>query len=119
MTIMAVDNHHSRLLQLVECLKAVFPEENIVDFTDPLLAVQYSFLNTVDVLFSDIPMNGMDGIMLTEGVRQKNNDVQVFLLAESEMYKEEAEEYEVSGYLLRPVTVETIKKWWYRFGKKN
>lgn len=77
MTILAVDNNRDRLLASRTCLQYMFPGASVIVFTDPLLAVQYSFRNPIDILFTEREMRGMDGVTLSEGVRQRNGRAKI------------------------------------------
>ncbi len=109
MTILAVDNNQDQLDQLVEHLAKIYEGETIVAFTDPLMAVKYSFNNSVNMVFTDVAMRGMDGSTLVKGISTCNKGIKTFFLIRSEEEVVYAKQVKASGCLLKPITEEGIR----------
>lgn len=109
MTILAVDNRADRLDELVRCLREVFPAEEIVDFTDPGLAVQHSFRTGVDLVFAGADMRRLDGVQVAQGVQFFRPQARAFLVADAAARPKPSGPGEISGRLTYPVTPEAIR----------
>lgn len=62
--------------------------------------------NSVDAIFLDIEMEGMDGIQAGRKIREKDKDVIIVYLTGYKDYALEAFEIESFNYLIKPVTKE-------------
>lgn len=81
-------------------------------FYDGYTACQYLKKNQVDLVISDIKMPVMDGIELAKWLHEQNRKEKVIFISgyKDFEYAQQAMEYGVSFYLLKPVTYRNIKK---------
>lgn len=84
MKILTVSNSINVLSELNERLTKVFPESEVIEETDPLMAGKYSFNNAVDIVFTDFNMKRMTGLQLIQFIRHKQSGVLTYLLGRSE-----------------------------------
>lgn len=80
MTILAVSNSRHILAALGRILERLFPDAQVIDMTDPLMAGKYAFHNKVELLLADAEMKRMDGVQLIRFVRQEQPSVRAYLL---------------------------------------
>ena len=110
MTILAVDTHPEGLSELVGNLREVFPEEEIVDFNVPALAVQHSFRAEVNLVFTRVDMKRLGGLQVAQGVRFYCPQAKVFLVTDEKTPKSVFRQREISGCLPCPVTADAIRR---------
>lgn len=111
MQMIVVDTNKHSLSALVTCLKRAYPANEITAFSDPMSAVKFGFNNKVDLLFTEIPMRGVDGFQLVRLIRKYNADMAVCFVTETPDYAGEALELQAEGYLQKPITTEKLKNW--------
>lgn len=81
-------------------------------FYDGYTAWQYLQQNEVDLIISDIKMPVMDGISLAKWLYEQNRREKIIFISgyKDFEYAQQAMEYGVSFYLLKPVTYREIRK---------
>ncbi len=112
MIILAVDPDTAALERLSACLRAVYPDSEIVTFSDPLLAVKYGYNHSIDVLFAEIEMKGMGGFdiaRLIRNSRKGETPVSVNFVTSTEEYRTDALRFLADGYLRKPVDEDAIR----------
>lgn len=109
MQIIAVDTSRRSLSLLVKCLKAVYPQSTITPFTDPMGAVKFGFNHKIDLVFTEIPMRGVDGFTLARLIEKHNEAMTVYFVTETMNYVNEALQMDVGGYLCKSITVEKLQ----------
>lgn len=70
-------------------------------FNDPLKAIQWLASNPTDLILLDIEMPGLNGL---EMLRSLPRQPHVIIITSKEQYAIEAFDYDVTAYLLKPVT---------------
>lgn len=110
MEIMAVDNQCDRLEELAACLRTAFPEAEIVTFTEPGLAVQYTFKKHVDLVFAERYMRRLDGIQVAEGIHFFCPEAMIYLVYGEGTRPREIKQKAVTGYFIRPLSAGDIQK---------
>ena len=112
MLIFAIDDEPIALMVLHRAIAEAAPGADIVDFalgTDALKAVLDDGMRP-DVMFSDIRMPELDGLTLAAQVRAASPVTKlVFITAYSE-YAYDAIQLRTSGYVLKPVDAESIRR---------
>jgi two-component system, LytTR family, response regulator len=71
----------------------------------------------VDLVFLDVEMPGMSGIQMMEHLR--GNDVQVILVTSKEQYAAKAFDFDVTDYIVKPITEERFLKAVLKAKKKH
>lgn len=112
MRIIAVDNHINDLERLGECLANVYSgKDEILKFTDPLMAAKYGMNNDVDIVYTEVDMRGIDGFALVELLKKHNPNMKSNIVTADNRYKNEAFQKNTSGYLVKPIAIEDVKKY--------
>lgn len=111
MKIIAVDPNPEKLMRLsAEIRKSTPPGSSVECFCDPLYAYQYSFYHPVDALYAVARMGRLTGLELAENMRSRYPALRVFILWHNDAFRQEAEQLEVDGYFITPVTADALKK---------
>ncbi len=107
--IMLVQNSKRDLKKLEECVRAVFPDDEIVSFRDQNSAVEYADSHKVDICYADVKFKNEAGIFPVEELKMRNQDMRINLLSERPDYAVYAWKLHVNDYILKPVTVDAIR----------
>ena len=111
MTILAVDNENLMLNRLCRHIKQIKPDSLVVSFKNPADALAYMENHTVDVVFLEIMLRKMMGIELARQMQQINPHVNIIFTSSYSNYMYEAmSEIRCSGFIVKPVTTEKIKR---------
>lgn len=110
MQILAVDDEVIMLDALVNAIKASPDVTGIAEFTSCSEALQWAIANPVDVAFLDINMRGMGGLTLAERIMEVRPQCKIVFCTGYSEYAVEAFQIHVSGYLLKPITVQSVQK---------
>lgn len=110
MKILTVGNHITLLKELGKELSEIFPEDEIIQETDALMAGKYAFNHEVDVVFAEVDMKRMNGLQLIQFVRHEHPDVKSYLIGTD---KELSESFlivseDVTGVLTYPFAEHAI-----------
>lgn len=84
MKILTVSNNLKLLADLRARLTEVFPDAEVIEQTDPLMACKYSFNNCVDAAFADVNMKRMTGLQLIQFIRGEHTDALTYLVGTEE-----------------------------------
>lgn len=111
MTILAVDNENLMLNRLCRHITQIKPDSLVVSFKNPADALAYMENHTVDVVFLEIMLQKMMGIELARQMQQINPHVNIIFTSSYSNYMYEAmSEIRCSGFIVKPVTTEKIKR---------
>ena len=111
MTILAVDNENLMLNRLCRHIKQIKPDSLVVSFKNPADALAYMENHTVDVVFLEMMLQKMMGIELARQMQQINPHVNIIFTSSYSNYIYEAmSEIRCSGFIVKPVTTEKIKR---------
>ena len=111
MTILAVDNENLVLNRLCRHIKQIKPDSLVVSFKNPADALAYMENHTVDVVFLEMMLQKMMGIELARQMQQINPHVNIIFTSSYSNYMYEAmSEIRCSGFIVKPVTTEKIKR---------
>jgi DNA-binding NarL/FixJ family response regulator len=105
----AVDNDPTRLAQLSELLKSVFPNCAVTEFTDPLLSAKYIQNNEVDAVLAETAMRPADGPTLKKVILTNKPDLKVVLLTDHPLRRATDTADAAGSILQRPVTAEKLR----------
>lgn len=110
MTILAVDDEIGALTALKQKIEATVPDAQLVTFTSPEDALQYANESPCDIAFLDIDMPRINGIDLAKILKMKNSKINIIFITAYDQYGVDAFALYASGYLLKPICSEDIKK---------
>ena len=111
MTILAVDNENLMLNRLCRHIKQIKPDSLVVSFKNPADALAYMENHTVDVVFLEMMLQKMMGTELARQMQQINPHVNIIFTSSYSNYMYEAmSEIRCSGFIVKPVTTEKIKR---------
>ncbi|SFM46591.1 Two-component response regulator, SAPR family, consists of REC, wHTH and BTAD domains [Gracilibacillus orientalis] len=85
--------------------------------TEPL--IHEHMLKDIDIVFSDIEMLEMNGLELAEKILEYNPSIHIVFVTAHNQYAIEAFEMNALDYLLKPVTVDRLKKTIQRINTTN
>ena len=109
MRILAVDDERLGLEILVETIKAVEPDAEVVSFRSPLKALEYAENNDFYIAFLDIMMPKMTGIELAQKIKIIKPKAYIVFATGFDEYMGAAFNIHANGYVQKPVTPEKVK----------
>ena len=110
MNIIAVDDEKLSLEALVSCIKENLPNETVNAFRRTTDAEVFVGRNGCDIAFLDIEMRDVNGIELAKNIQKINSKVNIVFVTGYGDYTGEAFSIFASAYIMKPVTVEKVKK---------
>ena len=110
MRIIAVDDEKIALDSLSSAIKAIVTEDEVVSFRYPEDALEYAKENFCDIAFLDIEMAGISGVELAEELKKYNSEINIVFCTGYGNYRDAAFELHASGYLMKPITPEKVKR---------
>ncbi len=110
MKILLVDDENLQLLRLESTLKKIMPDEEYFSYTNPKKAYEETVNEKIDIAFLDIEMPLISGINLAKKLKKINPLVNIIFVTAFDNYALDAYKLHASGYVLKPVSVEKIKK---------
>ena len=111
MRIFAVDDEKSALRVLHNAIAQAAPQAEIMDFSlgvDALAAMEEG-QEYPDVIFTDIRMPQLDGLALAASIKTVSHKTKVVFVTAFSDYAYEAIQLRASGYVMKPVTAESIR----------
>ena len=110
MRIIAVDDEKIALESLASAIKAIVTDDEVVSFRYAEDALEYARENVCDIAFLDIEMVGMSGVELAEELKKYNSEINIVFCTGYGNYRDAAFELHASGYLMKPITPEKVKR---------
>lgn len=110
MRILLVDDEELQLLRLVNTVKSVLKDEEILSFSNPDKALEEAKKNRIDLAFLDIEMPHLNGIQLAKKLKVIHPQTKVIFVTAYDNYAYDAFKVHASGYVTKPVNVDKIKK---------
>jgi DNA-binding LytR/AlgR family response regulator len=102
-TVIAIDDEPLALQLIVDYIQKTPDLMLVGQFENPLEAAQYIARNTIDIVFTDIQMSGLNGVEFTRSM--VNGPVVIFTTAFAK-YAIEGFKLDIADYLLKPFTYE-------------
>ena len=109
MIAIAVDDEALMLGALVAALEASPDITDVTKFSDCEAALDFVRNNPLDVAFLDINMRGMGGLSLAEKIIAVRPRCKIVFCTGYEEYAIPAFKLHVSGYLIKPISVEDVQ----------
>lgn len=120
MNFIAVDDEPLALRDLKEVLMETVDGCACMGFCSPKKALDYMQTNVADVAFLDIEMGNVNGILLAKKIKDIQPDLHIIFVTSYPQYAVEAFALHATGYLLKPVNGEDIKReLTFIYGKSN
>ena len=110
MRAIAVDDEIYMLETLQEAVSASSDIETVEFFSSCSAALAYATENPIDIAFLDINMRGIGGLGLAEKLLELQPQCKIVFCTGYEEYAVSAFQLHVSGYLMKPITVEAVQK---------
>lgn len=110
MRILIVDDEQYQLDNLKRIIKKEYPDCSLHAFDDSDYMLKYAKSNPFDVVFLDVCMPGMTGTELAFELKKINPKVNIIFVTGFSDYKGVAMDLKASGYILKPVTEEKVKR---------
>ena len=87
------------------------------------LALTKQYDKTIDLIFLDIQMDGMDGLKTAEQIRALDEEVSIIFLTSLKQYALEGYQYRAENYIVKPMKYIRLKveldRWMEKQQKKN
>lgn len=110
MKILAVDDEIIALEGLVKSIKEADNTAQVFSFRFSDEAIDFMKTNTCDVAFLDIEMYGINGVSLANILLQMNPNINIIFSTGYGNYRDAAFDIHASGYIVKPITPEKVKK---------
>ncbi len=110
MRFLVLDDEPYALKDLEEALREARPEAMLFPFTSPGQALKYAKIEKMDVAFLDIELGSMNGLVLAKKLKDIQPDIHIIFVTSYEKYAVGAFQIHATGYLMKPATVEDIKR---------
>lgn len=110
MKILLVDDEQLQLIRLENTVKKVLPDAEIFSFTNPKKAYEDTIDMKLDIAFLDIEMPLINGIDLAKKLKKNNPLINAIFVTAYDKYALDAYNIHASGYVVKPVKVEKVKK---------
>ncbi len=109
MRLIAIEDERLALHHLLKELQKADPTGEHKGFLSAYEALDYLEYHAADVAFLDIEMCEMSGLLLAKKIKQTRPSINIIFVTGYCEYALEAHELYVSGYLLKPASVEKIR----------
>lgn len=106
--VIMVDDNKIVLNGGLPILKEVLPNAVVTGFTKPADALEYAASNRIAIAFLDIEMGSISGLDVCRDLLRINPHTNVVFLTAYPSYAIDAWETGASGFMLKPITVETV-----------
>ena len=110
MKILAIDDNESALKLLISSIAEAQPSAQIFAFTKPSELLMFAKDNPCDIAFLDIRMWDKNGITVAKELKDYYPKINIIFVTAYSKYAVEAFELHSSGYILKPVTKEAVKR---------
>ena len=110
MKIIAVDDEKIALQGLISSIQKAAPDAQIYGFRYASEAVEHMKNESCDIAFLDIEMKGTDGVTAAKMLKAINPDINIIFATGFGSYRDEAFDLHASGYLIKPITAEAVKR---------
>ena len=108
--VIVIDDEKIILRGEMVTLEKVMPNASITGFTNPDDAITYAKSNNVRIIFSDIEMGAVNGIELSKEFLKINPRTNIIFLTAYADYSIDAWSTGASGFMVKPITEESLRK---------
>ena len=110
MHVITVDDEPLMLYALSKAVKASPDVTSVAEFTSCDDALAWVKEHPVEIAFLDIDMRGMGGLVLAQKIMDIHPDCKIVFCTGYEQYAVAAIKLRVSGYLMKPVSVQDVQE---------
>ncbi len=110
MKIIAVDDEKIALQGLLSSIQSAAPNAQVYGFRYASEAIAHMEKEPCDIAFLDIEMRGVDGVTAAKQLKEINPDINIIFATGFGSYRDAAFDLHASGYLIKPITVEGVKR---------
>ncbi len=110
MEIIAVDDEKPALDHLIGVLEKLNIDAKITGFRRAAEALEFAYSTKVDVAFLDVEMRSVNGVDLAQDLKKLRPNINIIFTTGYSEYVGEAMGMHASGYIMKPVTADKIKK---------
>ena len=110
MKILLVDDENLQLIRLENTVKKIMPDAECFSYTNPKKAYEETENEKLDIAFLDIEMPLISGINLAKKLKKNNPLINIIFVTAYNNYALDAYNIHASGYVLKPVNAEKLKK---------
>ena len=110
MKIIAADDERLALEFLVDAIRRVKPNAQLITFSRPSDVLTWTREHICDVAFLDIQMRSMTGLELARQLKEIQPKINIIFVTGYSDYAGEAIQLHASGYIEKPVTEEKIRR---------
>lgn len=110
MRIIVIDDEPLVLKDTVNVIKSVCRKDEVIAFDDSLEMLQYALEHPCEIAFIDIRMAGIDGMVLAKELKDISPRLNIIFVTAYDDYYRQAMELHASGYILKPVKPEDVKR---------
>ena len=110
MIALTVDDERLMLNSLTAAVKASPDIEQVTEFTGCTAALEWARENRADIAFLDISMRGIGGLALAEKLLEIQPKMKIIFCTGHSEYAVDAFRIHVSGYLMKPITAESVQR---------
>lgn len=110
MRIIVLDDEELALESMMDAVRKCVPDADIKGFGYAEDVLEYIEDNTCDCAFLDVEMSGMNGVDLARLLKEKDSHINIIFSTGYTEYRGEAFDMHASGYILKPITPEKVRK---------
>jgi len=110
MKILALDDSETALRLLTEAITAALPKAEVFAFVKPSELLEFTKDTVCEIAFLDIEVWGTSGLAVAKKLKDSNHKINIIFVTAYSEYASQAFELYPSGYVLKPVTKEAIKR---------
>ena len=110
MKIIALDDEKIALQGMISSIQKVAPDAKVYGFRYASEAVDHMKNEPCDIAFLDIEMKETNGVTVAKMLKEINPDINIIFATGFGSYRDEAFDLHASGYLIKPITAEAVKR---------
>ena len=110
MIILAVDDERRALNTLIQAIESAVPDATVAGFGSVKDSLEYARNNKVEVVFLDIKMPEMDGLLYAINIKKIDPKTNIIFVTSFSQYALDAMELHPSGYIMKPATKEKVER---------
>ncbi len=110
MNFLVIDDEFMQLEELISILRRICPDSEIFPYTWPDDGIEAAERYPMDAAFLDIQTGGMTGLEVAVRLKRIKPDIHIIFVTGYSKYAVEAFAMHATGYVLKPVTEEAIRR---------